>query len=178
MQLWREATTIYMTSGHGGCSPLGLALAAWRRGYRVELYINTHEPLFLDGVRSEEKKSVMSLVHQDFMEQISDTDIAVHYSNISMAELEEKFNQGGIPLVLISTYSYTRDKAPHWVVVTGIDNTFVYIHDPDEDEDTYRSQTDNIYLPIARQTFDKSFRFGRTGLRTSVIIYKKENTKD
>ena len=175
LQLWREATTIYMTSGHGGCSPLGLALAAWHRGFRVELYINSHVPLFLDGVRSEEKKAVMALVHQDFMEQIANTDIDVNYSNITMAELEEKFHHGGIPLVLISSYSYTRDKAPHWVVMAGIDDTFVYIHDPDEDVDTYRSQTDNIYLPIARQTFDKSFRFGRTGLRTSVIIYKKES---
>jgi len=170
-QLWREATTIYMTSGHGGCSPLGLALAAWNRGFRVELYLNTQEPLFLDGVRSEEKKAVMALVHQDFMEQISATDIALNYSNITLADLD---HQGGIPLVLISSYSYTRDKAPHWVVMTGIDDTFVYIHDPDEDIDTYRSQTDNIYLPIARDTFDKSFRFGRTGLRTSVIIYKKD----
>ena len=29
LQLWREATTIYMTSGHGGSSPHGLELAAW-----------------------------------------------------------------------------------------------------------------------------------------------------
>lgn len=173
LQLWREATTIYMTSGHGGCSSLGLALSAWRRGFRVELYLNTHDAPFIDGVRSDAKKAVMELVHQDFLAQIKETDIAVHYSKISMDELEKKFNQGGIPLVLISTYSYTRDKAPHWVVVSGIDDTFVYIHDPDEDEATYRSQTDNIYLPIGRQTFDKSFRFGRTGLRTCVIIYKK-----
>jgi hypothetical protein len=122
-------------------------------------------------VRNEEKKAVMQLVHEDFMSQISETDITLNYDKISMAELEEKFKQGGIPLVLISSYSYTRDKAPHWVVVTGMDDTFVYIHDPHEDVDTYRSQTDNIYLPIGRQTFDKSFRFGRTGLRTSVIIY-------
>lgn len=172
LQLWREATTIYMTSGHGGCSPLGLALAAWRRGFRVELYLNTEDALFLDGVRSEEKKAVMELVHQDFTAQIKETDITLHYNNISLAELETKFNQGGIPLVLISSYSYTRDKAPHWVVVSGIDDTFVYIHDPEEDEESYRSHTDNIYLPIGRQTFDKSFRFGRTGLRTCVIIYK------
>ena len=175
LQLWREATTIYMTSGHGGSSPLGLALAAWRRSFRVELYINTQDPLFLDGVRNEEKKAVMQLVHEDFMSQISETDITLNYDKISMAELEEKFNQGGIPLVLISSYSYTRDKAPHWVVVTGMDDTFVYIHDPHEDVDTYRSQTDNIYLPIGRQTFDKSFRFGRTGLRTSVIIYNRNS---
>jgi len=173
LQLWREATTIYMTSGHGGSSPLGLALAAWRRGFQVELYINTRKPLFLDGVRSEEKKEVMELVHQDFMAQIKQTDIALHYHRITLAELETKFNHGGIPLVLISSYSYTRDKAPHWVVMSGIDDTFVYIHDPDEDEESFRSQTDNIYLPIGRQTFDNSFRFGMTGLRTCVVIYKK-----
>lgn len=173
LQLWREATTIYMTSGHGGCSPLGLALAAWRRGFRVEVYLSTREPLFLDGVRSEEKKAVMQLVHEDFMAQIKDTDITLRHNKISLAELEAKINQGGIPLVMISSYTYTRDKAPHWVAVSGIDDTFVYIHDSDEDEDTYRSHTDNMYLPIARHTFDKSFRFGRTGLRTSVIIYKK-----
>ena len=34
LQIWREATTVFMTSGHGGCSPQGLALAAWRRGFR------------------------------------------------------------------------------------------------------------------------------------------------
>jgi ribosomal-protein-alanine acetyltransferase len=174
LQLWREATTIYMTSGHGGTSPLGLALAAWRRGFRVEAYINTSDPLFLDGVRNEGKKAVMELVHEDFMKQIQETDIALHHENITLSQLEEKFNQGGIPLVLISCYSYTRDKAPHWVVVTGIDDTFVYIHDPDEDVETYRYQTDNINLPIGRQTFDKSFRFGRTGLRTSVIIYNRD----
>ena len=33
MQLWREATTIFMAAGHGGCSGQGLALAATRRGF-------------------------------------------------------------------------------------------------------------------------------------------------
>ena len=28
LRVWREATTIFMTSGHGGCGPDGLALAA------------------------------------------------------------------------------------------------------------------------------------------------------
>ncbi|MDH5710935.1 MAG: GNAT family N-acetyltransferase/peptidase C39 family protein [Gammaproteobacteria bacterium] len=173
IQLWREATTIYMTSGHGGSSPLGLALAAWRRGFRVEVYINTEEPLFLDGVRNEEKKAVMQLVHEEFVAQIKATDIRINYNKITLSELEEKMDAGGIPLVMISSYSYTRDKAPHWVVMSGIDETFVYIHDPHEDEDTYRSQTDNIHLPVARQTFDNSFRFGKTALRTSVIIYNR-----
>lgn len=40
LRLWREATTIYMTAGHGGCQPQGLALAAWRRGFRVKLVLS------------------------------------------------------------------------------------------------------------------------------------------
>ena len=173
LQLWREATTIYMTSGHGGCSPLGLALAAWRRQFHVELWLNTQEPLFLDGVRSEEKKAVMALVHEDFIAQIKQTDIVLRYEEIDLSKIDECLQQGGMPLVLISSYSFTRNKAPHWVVVSGADETFIYIHDPEEDEDTYRSQTDNLYLPIAREVFNKAFRFGQSGLRTAVLIYPK-----
>ena len=173
-QLWREATTIYMTSGHGGCSPLGLALAAWKRGFRVELWLNIRTPLFLDGVRSEEKKTVMALVHEDFLQQIKDTDIELHYGDIGLEYMESCMDKGGVPLVLISSYSFTRTKAPHWVVVSGADDTFIYIHDPEADEETYRFETDNLYLPIARPTFNKSFRFGQSGLRTCVILYARK----
>ena len=69
LDLWREATTIFMTSGHGGCHPLGLALAAARRGFEADVYLNTRDALFLDGVRSEEKKDVMTLVHAQFVER-------------------------------------------------------------------------------------------------------------
>lgn len=174
LQLWREATTIYMTSGHGGCSPPGLALAAWRRGFRVDVWLNSREPLFLDGVRSEEKKAVMSLVHEDFMQQIKDTDIRLHYEDISLEQLERSLKEGGVPLVLISSYRFYRTKAPHWVVVSGADDTFIYIHDPEVDEETYRTETDNLYLPIERETFNKAFRFGQSGLRTAVIIYPRK----
>jgi len=171
LQLWREATTIYMTSGHGGCSPLGLGLAAARRGFDVDIWINSKDPLFLDGVRSEEKKEVMALVHTDFIQQIKDTDIRLHFDEVSLEQLERSIHAGGVPLVLISSYHFNRSKSPHWVVISGVDETFVYIHDPEEDEESYRSETDNIYLPIARTTFNRSFRFGQSGLRTAVIIY-------
>jgi len=38
LQLRREANTIFMgpSGGHGGCSALGLALAAHRRGFGAE----------------------------------------------------------------------------------------------------------------------------------------------
>ena len=75
LQIWREATTVFMTSGHGGCSPQGLALAAWRRGFRVRLQLSMAGPLFLDGVRDAHKKDVMRLVHEEFTAQLQDTDV-------------------------------------------------------------------------------------------------------
>jgi len=178
MQIWREATTIFMTSGHGGCSPLGLALAAHRRGFRVEAYINSRNPLFLDGVRNEEKKKVMELVHKDFLSQVKQNNIKLIYKDIPIEKLASAIHSGGIPLVLISSYHFNRSKSPHWVVISGVDDTFFYIHDPEVDEESFRSATDNVYLPIARDTFNRAFRFGLSGLRTAIIIYPKTSDAD
>ncbi len=79
IQLWREATTVFMTSGHGGCHPLGLALAAHRRGFPSEVWINIEGPLFLEGVRDENKKRVMRIAHEQFVEQCREAEIPVHY---------------------------------------------------------------------------------------------------
>ena len=48
LRLWRESTTVFMTSGHGGCGPFGLALAAHHRGFEVEVYVNDEGALFID----------------------------------------------------------------------------------------------------------------------------------
>jgi len=48
LRLWREATTIFMTSGHGGCGPYGLALSAWHRGFDVEIFVNDETTLLVD----------------------------------------------------------------------------------------------------------------------------------
>ena len=53
-----------MTSGLGGTHPFGLALAARRRGFRAEVCVNTDQPLFIDGVRTENKKKIMGLTHE------------------------------------------------------------------------------------------------------------------
>ncbi|MCB1507773.1 MAG: peptidase C39 family protein, partial [Hyphomicrobiaceae bacterium] len=59
LRLWREATTVFMTSGLGGCDPYGLAVALARRGARTAIHINTGDLLFLESVRNEDKRAVM-----------------------------------------------------------------------------------------------------------------------
>lgn len=170
LQLWREATTIFMTAGHGGCGPHGLALAAWRRGFAVELFLNDPGPLFTEGVRNPEKKAVMEQVHHDFVEQLAATDVVVEERAVTTAELAARLAAGALPLVLISSYRFTRHKSPHWVLLTAIDDDFIYLHDPDVDCDEDKTAFDNSYVPVPRAEFDRFAVFGRRALRAAVVI--------
>lgn len=173
LQIWREATTIFMTSGHGGCHPVGLALAAHQRGFEVEVWLNREGPLFVDGVRDEGKKRVVEQVHDDFLATAAQCGVALHYREFSDRDLEAVFREGAIPVILISTYRLDGRKAPHWVTLSGFDDDCLYVHDPDPDpEEQSASGLDSQYVPIARGDFVKMSRFGRSQLRTAVLVRK------
>lgn len=169
INLWREATTIFMTSGHGGCHPVGLALAGRQRGFEVEAWINQTGPLFIDSVRQPDKKQVVELVDNFFKNEAERQGVPVHYGNITQNELIAAFESGAIPLILISTYAMDRKKAPHWVVMSGYDQDCLYMHDPDPD-DGRQSELDCQFIPIARQDFERMSCFGKNRLRTAVIV--------
>jgi ribosomal-protein-alanine acetyltransferase len=168
IQLWREATTIFMTSGHGGCSPQGLALAAWKRGFRVQLQVSVAGPLFLDGVRRESKREVMRLVHEAFCEQLQASD--VEHLPSGQLDLNRLLADGAQPLVLISSYRFTRNKAPHWVLVTGCDQDFVYLHDPSR----LRLALDCQNVPVSHAEFRRMRAFGGNKLRAAVVLYRRQ----
>lgn len=171
LQIWREATTIFMTSGHGGCSPHGLALSAWHRGFNVTLHINQPEAPFLDGVRDAQKKSVVQLVHEDFLAQIKDTNIQLNITTLEADELDRILQSGAPIIALISTWRLNRNKSPHWVYVAGADDEFVYINDSDIDEDDpHATQTDYIQVPIDRLVFRDIARFGQKRLRCLLVL--------
>ena len=170
LDIWREATTIFMTAGHGGCHPLGLALAAQKRGFKAKVYINTTQPLFLDGVRSEHKKDILALVHQQYVQKLQNNkDITLYNREINQQQLEDWLQRGYAVVMLISTYRRDGKKAPHWVTVTGIDERCLYVHDPDHD-DLNQLAIDCQYLPIARPDFNQMSAFGVGRLRTALAI--------
>ncbi len=76
IRIWRESTTVFMTSGHGGCGAHGLALSAYHRGFDVEIYVKDESPMFVDSVRSEEKKEVIRLVQDGFIQEVAGLPIA------------------------------------------------------------------------------------------------------
>jgi ribosomal-protein-alanine acetyltransferase len=171
LRIWREATTIFMTSGHGGCDPYGLALAAHARGFRPVVYVSHSGPLFLDTVRTPEKKHVMTQVYEDFTGRVAEAGIEVKQKEISQATIKRHLASGGIPLILISVYQMSRKKAPHWVAITAIDEKFIYINDPEVDPASHLSPFDLQYVPISLNSFDRIAQFGQSRLRAAVIVY-------
>lgn len=171
LQIWREATTIFMTSGHGGCGPHGLALSAWRRGYKAELFLSHNDVLFIDSVRTPEKKKIIELVHNDFEKKVSETNIKMHKKKFTLQDLKEALKKGGVPLVLITTYHFDNNRAPHWVVVTAYDDGFVYIHDPDQYHSSHIGVTNRVHIPIPEDQFVKISRWGRDRLAATVVVY-------
>lgn len=171
LDIWREATTIFMTSGHGGSHPIGLALAAQKRGYVATVFINGDKPLFLDSVRNPAKKEIMKTVDKQFHKKAKESGIKIYQRDFTQNTIEKKLQQGATILILISTYRFDGKKTPHWVTITGIDQECLYVHDPDPTDGT-QTDVDCQNIPIARENFDKMSVFGSERLRTAVVLQK------
>ena len=169
VQIWREATTVFMTTGHGGCSALGLALAAQRRGLQPRLWVSQTQTPFLRGVRSESKRQVMELVQADFVSQAAACGIEPAIRRPVLEELEAELALGHPVLVLISTWRLTGDKAPHWVVLVGIDEQFVFFHDPDVDSSRERLAS-AMQVPVRRDDFYAMMQYGKERFSAALAL--------
>jgi len=170
LRIWQEATTVFMTSGHGGCGPHGLALSAHARGFEVEIFVKSQDVFLVRSVRDPSKREVMRLLEEDRLDQISRIGIPLEYRSVGFEELKLRLGAGSIPVVLISSARLGGSRSPHWVVITGCDDRFVWIHDPFVDEKEGRTDADATNLPIARADFERMARYGRGGQQAVLVV--------
>jgi uncharacterized protein YvpB len=79
-----------------------------------------------------------------------------------------------VPLVLISSYRIYRERFPHWVVVTGFDEQYIFMHDPYIDVETGETVSDCINMPVLRRDFERMARYGRSGQKAVVLVYRDQ----
>lgn len=170
LMLWKEATTIFMTSGLGGCGPFGLALAARRRGFAARVMMADRATPFLSSVRSADKKEVIRLVHRAQEKEALRAGVLIQYIDFSFADVSQALSEDEIPIVLVNTYGLHRFKAPHWVVLTGFDGDNVYFNDPDQE--SYTGEAQDVRIPL--QTFQRMRDYGSELHRSAVFIGGKE----
>lgn len=170
LNLWREATTIFMTTGHGGTSPFGLALAAHSRGFKPRIWVSNEDAPFLDSVRSVAKKSVIELIHHDFVKRTRALNIPIEPFPKSLDDIRYAVDCGEQLILLISTYRLNRSKEPHWIWLVGMDKGYAYFNDPDVDTDQWKSPMDSIYVPVPLFDFEKMIKYGRNQYRAAILI--------
>jgi len=174
VRLWREATTIFLMSGLGGCEPHGLAVAAAEAGLDAEILVSEEGTLFLDSVRSEEKRKVMHLAQEDFRARAGRLGIPVTYGWFALDTVRQALAAGKVAIVLVSAYYMFGKKVPHWVLAHADDGRHILIHDPWVEDEIGETIFDAANLPIAHEQFDRMAHWGRNGLRAAVILGPKK----
>jgi ribosomal protein S18 acetylase RimI-like enzyme len=171
LALWREATTVFMLAGHGGTSAHGLAVAALRRGFEAEVWVDRRGVPFLDTVRDPTKKEVVALAHAGFLAEFERLGGRERVGEFGHADVEALLRTGRVPLVLVSNARIHAERVPHWVVATGWDADHLYVHDPLVPEGGDRA--DGVHLPLRRADFAAVARYGRARHRAMVVVGRK-----
>lgn len=169
IRVWREATTVFMAAGHGGCGPFGLALAAVRRGFGAQVYAPAGTQLFIGSVRDPRKKEVIALVEADFRAELDATGTPVVDTPVSPERIASHLRAGAVPVVLISLWRLHGEKGPHWVVVTGFDGAVFRILDP-----IGAPAHDDPGLAVSVEEFRRIARYGRRRQTAAVILSKEQ----
>ncbi len=173
IRLWREATTVFMLAGPGGCEPFGLAVVAASHGLSPEIWCSSPDLLFLETVRNLEKRRVMDIAQRDFRARAVEMAIPTRIEAFSLPMLRARLDDGHVAIVLVSGYLMMGKKIPHWVLAHGDDGRHILVHDPWVEVEIGETAADAANIPVPYAIFDRIARYGRSGLRAAVIIEGK-----
>ena len=171
-QLWREATTIFMGVGPGGCDPYGIALALHRRGLRSEVHVSSGGPYFLESAQSADKRRVMRVTQLEFQREAKAQGIATHPTPVNESALMRAFDAGSVAIVLVSGYHMVPRGKPHWIFAFGRDGRHVLVHDPAAIRDDRGMAAAAETYAVPWTAFERLSRVGRERLSAAVVIRK------
>jgi ribosomal protein S18 acetylase RimI-like enzyme len=171
-RLWREATTIFMSSGLGGCDPYGIAVTLKRHGLAPEVHVSRPPPYFLDGVRSADRRRVMRLAQDEFRCEAEAAGIPIQLAPLGESALMQAFDSNAVAIVLVSGYRMLRRNVPHWVFAFGREGRYVLVHDPAarRDERGEVPGPETFAIPVTE--FERMSRVGKDNLRAAILIRK------
>ncbi len=175
LMIWKDATLIFMNTGLGGCDSAGMALAARNRGYAVRTVIAQEGVPFLTQVKRSDKREIVKIIHEEMRRQAIAAGAEIEYHRYTLDDLINALNADMVPIVLISYYRLFREKAPHWVVVTGYADDHLFFHDPYVGYYEDKRKARSISMPV--DEFWKIARFGKEFNWSVVFLGKKKREK-
>ena len=111
----------------------------------------------------------MRVVHEDMRAELERAGIPLSHEMPGPERLEAIMAAGGMPLVLISSYRIYGERSPPWMVMTGCDTRYVYMHDPCVDTAEGEVLADCTNMPVRRRDSAAMARYGRAQLCAAVV---------
>jgi ribosomal protein S18 acetylase RimI-like enzyme len=171
-RLWRESTTIFMSSGPGGCEPYGMAVTLKRHRLEPELHVSHPGPYFLDTVKSADKRRVMEVTQAQYRSEAGALNIPTHLTPASESVLMRSFDAGSVAIVLVGGYHMVPRGAPHWVFAFGHAGRHVLVHDPAAVRDDHGRATAPETYAVPWTAFARMTCVGRERLSAAIVIRK------
>ena len=153
--------------------PFGLAVSGYESGLAAEIYVSFYGALFLQSVRSEDKRRVMELAQVDFRRRAELYGIPVNYRPFTIDDIRDAIAEGKLVLVLIIGFLMFGKKVPHWVLAIGDDGDHILIHDPWVEDERQETILDAANIPVPHGIFMNMAQFGRDGLRAAITLGKR-----
>ena len=170
--LWREATTIFLASGLGGCEVYGLAVTLKRRGLEPEIHASRAGPYFLETVNSANKRRVMELTQAEFRRQARTLAIPTHLTPAGESVLMRAFDDKKVAIVLVSGYQMNGRGQPHWVFAFGREGRHILLHDPAANRDEHGKAIAPETYAVPWPAFERLTRLGRDRLSATILLRK------
>lgn len=171
LQLWREATTIFMGGPHhGGCGATGLALAAHRRGFRAEVWVNHKGALLSTRPKEKARTEVIEELDRADRKEMKRLGIPYRIGALDIDDLKRAIDGGALPIVLVSMDYIHQDPTAHWVVVTGVDDAHVTVNDPWISRNKGHTAKTVTDYAVPRSEFPAMTAYGARKERATVLI--------
>jgi len=162
IDLWREGNLVAAC----GTSRYGLAFSAAVRGFSARVTSNTGRIDFIERYVPPLNAAHMQIINDHFCERRTrcrKLGVRERQTTITHETVHNSLVSNRVPLIVTTALYFSNEDQPHWVAVTGIDDTFLYVHNPLDTHPRKRK----IELP-ALQNF-----IGYRGDQSMVEIWKE-----
>ncbi len=142
-EIWRECNML----GALGSDAFGLSIPLLKRGLRVRVVTERKETIPIKRIMCRWGES---------RGRVAKYAIALSYENAKMlganilfrkpklADIKEALNSGAATIVLVNMYELHGWNIPHWVVVSGYENGWLYLNDPYRRRGQIRIKEDSL----------------------------------
>jgi hypothetical protein len=131
IDIWREGNLVVVP----GTSRFGLAFSGTVRGFSARTTSNTGGLDFVDKFDPPPNEPDMETLKDQFYERRTrcrKLGVRERKKTITAEILRKSLFSNHVPLIVTNTRFFSKEDLPHWVAVTGIDDTFLYFNNPSD----------------------------------------------